>query len=131
MTERARMDRATELRLAAASGLMALAGRAEGPPLAPPAGVVGALAALTEDIGRWSAALGTRLDVAWEEIVTGRAVVLGLHRRGRISAGGTCRLLRASDGWAAVNLARPDDEDAVGAVVGGDVGGDPWAALDR
>jgi len=35
---------------------------------------------------------------------------------GRVSAGGSCHLLETADGWAAVNLARPDDLSAVPAL---------------
>ncbi|MET7571060.1 CoA transferase [Streptomyces sp. NPDC005492] len=42
-----------------------------------------------------------------------RARLAGLERPGRTSANGSCHLLHAADGWAAVNLARPDDLAAV------------------
>jgi len=38
-----------------------------------------------------------------------RARLLGLSRQGEISANGSCRLLRAGDGYVALNLARVDD----------------------
>ncbi|MER6377380.1 hypothetical protein ABT255_56130, partial [Streptomyces mirabilis] len=38
-----------------------------------------------------------------------RARLTGLPLPGRVSAGGSCHLLETADGWAAVNLARPDD----------------------
>lgn len=44
-----------------------------------------------------------------------------------ISANGHCRLLRAADGWCALNLARPDDVDVIPALTGRE--GDPWAGL--
>jgi crotonobetainyl-CoA:carnitine CoA-transferase CaiB-like acyl-CoA transferase len=44
--------------------------------------------------------------------------------------GGSCRLLRAADGWVAVSLARPDDAEAVSAAVGFDDDGDPWGAIE-
>ncbi|NEB02878.1 hypothetical protein G3I78_28030 [Streptomyces sp. SID13726] len=46
-----------------------------------------------------------------------RAELMGHPLPGRTSAGGSCRLLRTADGWAAVNLARPDDTAAVPALV--------------
>ncbi|WP_406449691.1 CoA transferase [Streptomyces sp. NBC_01622] len=46
-----------------------------------------------------------------------RAQLAGLERPGRISANGSCHLLRAADGWTAVNLARPDDLAAVPALL--------------
>jgi hypothetical protein len=41
---------------------------------------------------------------------------LGLTRQGRVSANGSCRLLRARDGWVALNLARPEDWDLLPAL---------------
>jgi crotonobetainyl-CoA:carnitine CoA-transferase CaiB-like acyl-CoA transferase len=38
-----------------------------------------------------------------------RAALLGLRRRGRVSAGGSARTLPAAEGWLAVNLPRTDD----------------------
>ncbi|MCZ0997093.1 CoA transferase [Streptomyces mirabilis] len=46
-----------------------------------------------------------------------RARLIGLPLPGRVSAGGSCHLLETADGWAAVNLARPDDLAAVPALV--------------
>ncbi|MCX4459581.1 hypothetical protein OOK58_47915 [Streptomyces sp. NBC_01728] len=46
-----------------------------------------------------------------------RADLTGLPLPGRVSAGGSCHLLETADGWAAVNLARPDDLAAVPALV--------------
>ncbi|WP_405836028.1 CoA transferase [Streptomyces sp. NBC_01518] len=46
-----------------------------------------------------------------------RAQLAGLERPGRTSANGSCHLIQAADGWAAVNLARPDDLAAVPALL--------------
>ncbi|MFK4100307.1 CoA transferase [Streptomyces sp. NPDC019531] len=46
-----------------------------------------------------------------------RAELAGHSLPGGTSAGGSCRLLRTADSWAAVNLARPDDTAAVPALV--------------
>lgn len=48
----------------------------------------------------------------------------GLAEPGLFSANRHCRLLRAADGWCALNLARPDDRDVVPALTG-EVG-EPW-----
>jgi hypothetical protein len=109
---------------------MALTGRPDGPPLAPPPGAVGELDRLVHAIASWSAQVGSRVDVEWTSVLTARAALLGLRRQGRRSPNGTCRLLRGDEGWAAINLARPDDRDAVGAIVGATIRGDPWGALD-
>jgi hypothetical protein len=63
------------------------------------------------------------------QLVSGRAALLGLGRRGQVSANGSCRLLPTADGWVAVNLARPSDVEAVGALVERVVDDDPWAVL--
>jgi hypothetical protein len=64
------------------------------------------------------------------ELLSGRAALLGLRRRGRVSANGSCRLLDAGDGWVAINLARPSDVDAVEAIVGRAGVSDPWRVLE-
>ncbi|MEZ5143416.1 MAG: CoA transferase [Acidimicrobiales bacterium] len=78
--------------------------------------------------------LAGRLPVAVdvEELLFGRAALLGLQHRGRTSAGGSCRLLPAPDGWVAVNLARPTDVEAVPAIVEAtEPPADPWSMLER
>jgi CoA-transferase family III len=76
-----------------------------------------------------AAALARRIGVAVDAAVllSGRAGLLGLTRRGRISAGGATRLVRARDGWCAFTLSRADDVAAVPALVHSDeVPADPW-----
>jgi crotonobetainyl-CoA:carnitine CoA-transferase CaiB-like acyl-CoA transferase len=103
MEPRSRSD--TVVERWAASGAMALTGRSGGPPLGPPERLVPGLEALAEPFAP--------LDVL--ALLGERAAVAGLHRRGRVSCGGGCRLLRAEDGWLAVSLPRPEDVDAVAA----------------
>ena len=112
----------------AASGCMALTGRADGPPVAGPAhlaacarGAVDAFAALAgEEAAR-------ELDGA--AVLAERSALLGLRRAGAISVGGHCRLLPARDGWLAVNLPRPDDRAALPAWLGIVPGSDSWDAV--
>lgn len=59
--------------------------------------------------------LGAELGVDGAALVRERQVLLGIEPAGVVSAGGTCRLLRGSDRWFALNLARTDDVDAVAA----------------
>lgn len=118
------------LSVAVSSGLMALTGREDGPPVAPPAGLVTGLDRLVRTIEERAAALGSQVAVRWEPLVAGRAALLGLGRRGQVSANGTCRLVRASDGWVAFNLPRPDDLRLAG-VLARCAGDDPWGALTR
>lgn len=116
----------------AASGSMALTGPADGPPALAPGHVVAcargamlALATLTEDARR-------RRDLAAVDggaLLAERAAILGLARRGTTSAGGHCRLVRAREGWIAVNLPRPDDLAMVPAWLERPIIGDPWDAI--
>ncbi|MCK9923086.1 CoA transferase [Frankia sp. AgPm24] len=100
------------------SGLMWLTGFPQAPPTLPDGPVLGRAEAAARLFTALSARLGrtVRPDVA--VLLGGRAALLGLTRGGTRSAGGSCRLLPAADGWLAVNLARPHDEDAVVALLG-------------
>lgn len=93
-------------------GLNALTGRADAPaqlcpvPLAACAdGVLAALRAISD-----KPALRT-LDGA--ALLGERAACFGHTRAGAVSAGGSCRLLPAANGWLAINLARASDWDLV------------------
>jgi hypothetical protein len=110
------VDPATEW---AASGGMWLTGWPEREPLAGRAGVLA--------IAQRLAAPFPGADA--NALLFARAAWAGFTRRGRVSAGGSCRLLRASDGWVAVSLPRPDDVSAVAALVESDVD-EPWPAVE-
>jgi hypothetical protein len=69
-------------------------------------------------------------DVDVPALLFGRAALAGFSRHGRVSVGGSGRLLRARDGWIAVTLARPDDMEAVPALVSGAGDTDPWRAVE-
>lgn len=92
----------------AGSGLMALTGRADGPPRMLPSALAacadGALAALASlaPADAFEGLRGSRL-------LAERAAFTGFTRQGAISAGGSCRLLPTADGVIALNLAREDD----------------------
>ncbi len=90
----------------ARSGAMALTGHRDGAPQRCPAplascvdGVRAALLSLA----------GKDIDLPDARTLGERAALSGLMRNGAIAPGGACRLLRAADGWLAVNLPRPDD----------------------
>ncbi|MGV9802088.1 CoA transferase [Mycobacterium sp. NPDC003449] len=76
-------------------------------------------------------AAATGVDVDAGEILTGRAALLGIAPRGRISAGGATRLLATRDrNWCALTLSRDEDVDAVPALLEVDeVKADPWPAV--
>lgn len=109
----------------AASGLAWLTGFADGPPDDSRAAVLTRAEAVAAQL---TTGLGVRVDAA--EALAGRAALLGLHRAGRISAGGATRLLAAADGWCALTLSRPDDLAALPALLeADDLTADPWVAL--
>lgn len=113
----------------ARSGVLALTGWPEGPPIlcsAPLAScAVGALAALralapAPDLMGFDGAL----------LLGEHAALAGLQRRGRTSPGGGCRLLRARDGWLALSLARGDEDlRLLPAWLEVPTQGDPWYFL--
>jgi hypothetical protein len=113
----------------ACSGVMALTGHAEGPPLVPP----GVAATLARQIAeRLAAATASsrhpvRLDGAG--LLAERAALCGYQRQGQVSAGGATRLLATCDGWAAVSCVRPDDRPLLGALIGAELPTDPWPGV--
>ena len=102
----------------AASGAMALTGHQDGVPAVSPAPAFGLLGQVTDQLATATGATGERVRADPAELLTGRAALAGLRRRGRVSAGGSARLLRAADGWCAVTLSRDDDIAAVPAMLG-------------
>jgi crotonobetainyl-CoA:carnitine CoA-transferase CaiB-like acyl-CoA transferase len=124
-----RGDRASPAERWARCGAMALTGFEEGPPLPAP----GALAACAGGalIALRALAPAAPLPTDGAALLGEHAACLGHRRRGRTSAGGTCRLLPSADGWIAVNLARRDDVAAVPAWLECEVGGDAWGAVER
>ena len=109
-----------------ACGAMALCGRPDGPPLGPPAPLVPRLRAIGDVLEGHAG--GCVPDVLG--LLTERAAMLGLTRRGNVSCGGSARLLRSRDGWVAVTLARPEDNEAVAAWLECDADpDDPWPVV--
>ncbi|MGC7101446.1 CoA transferase [Amycolatopsis lurida] len=116
----------------AASGAMALTGRADGPALGAPgfpaSAARGALLA-TELLARIARVPVT---LPGAEVLSERAALAGLRRGAPASAGRKYRVLRAADGWLGVNLARPSDVELLPAWLEADVpSADPWPALAR
>jgi len=85
---------------------------------------------VADAINRTATALGGSVVADADEIVTGRAGLLGIAPAGRVSAGGSTRLLAARDGWCALTLSRDDDVETVPALLElSEQPADPWAAL--
>ncbi len=114
----------------AASGVLALTGCPDGPPLLPPGRAATVARELTDRIA--AATAGTAHPVALDgaALLAERAALTGARRAGRVSAGGSCRLLPTRDGWAAVSCARPGDPLLFGALVGRELPGDPWPGIE-
>ncbi|MBM3659387.1 MAG: CoA transferase, partial [Actinobacteria bacterium] len=70
--------------------------------------------------------LGDELGVDGPALLRERRELLGIAPAGTVSAGGSCRLLSADDGWFALNLARADDREAVAAWMGREWDGPVW-----
>ncbi|MGE9809633.1 CoA transferase [Janibacter sp. G1551] len=112
---------------AARSGLMALTGHRDGPPLTVPPGVITAARKWATDLARLT---DGKVDLDGPAVLGARAAAEGLERRAPWSVGGHTRAVRTADGWMAVSLARETDRAAVGAVVSAASGnGDPWVLL--
>jgi hypothetical protein len=77
------------------------------------------------------AVLGVHSDLDGAGLLDIRSTFTGLTPQGRVSAGGSCRVLATADSWCAVNLPRPDDLDLLPAWLGVASTGDevPWSAV--
>jgi len=84
--------------------------------------LAGQIAVLTDRLGRSVDVFGLG--------VTNRAGHLQLDPPGLVSCNRACRLVRAADGWIAVNLARQEDRDLVPAWLGCAAADDAWDAID-
>ena len=83
---------------------------------------------LAAHIAELSAQLGCRVDIAALK-ATDRRRCLTLSPPGDISPNGACRILRAADGFMALNLARWEDLELVPAWLRRDVDGDIWTSI--
>ena len=95
-----------------------LTGRPGGPALVPPEGVVARVQAL-----------GAPLSADVLPLLGERALASGFTRSGTTTCGGAGRLLRAADGWLAVNLPRDDDLASVPAWLEVE-GSSPWPTVE-
>ncbi len=109
----------------ARSGAMALAGESDGPPLLAPAPLATAARAAVRLLARISGSAVLE-DLDGAALLGERAACFGHQRCGRVSPGGSCRLVRCTDGWIAVNLARSDDVACLPAWFGEAPQGELW-----
>jgi hypothetical protein len=84
-----------------------------------------ALAALCAELGELTARFGRPVDAGALGILD-RTGQLQLDPPGLTSPNRACRLFRAGDGWMALNLARDEDRELVGAWLERAAPGDPW-----
>jgi hypothetical protein len=110
---------------------MWLTGAADGAPLVPDGPVLARAELAADGLRDATSVWGVPVSEPVAPLLFGRAAWLGFGRQGRVSANGSCRLIRASDGWVAVNLARPEDIESVPAIINGDESGEPWTRLQR
>lgn len=115
----------------AGSGAMALTGHAGGPCVVAPAALAVAAHRAAEALCVSARRGGVALDLDGAALLGERAACSGLGRNGRTSAGGSARLLRARDGWLAINLPRADDRAALPAWLECDPRDidEPWASV--
>ncbi len=92
--------------------------------------VAQAVAAFGARIGVLSGVLGRRVAIDADEVLD-RSPFIVLAPPGRCSPNGSCRLLRAVDGWVAVNLPRESDFELIPAWVGGDTQDAGWARVEQ
>ena len=87
------------------------------------------LNALAREIACRSSDWGERVVIDPHSILD-RGAELALSPPGRTSPNGTCRLMRAADGWIAVNLPRPDDWTLMSAWLESEVAAADWHHLE-
>lgn len=115
----------------AASGVVALTGSPDGPPLVPPGCGARRAAELALWISDATEHTSHPVRVDGPALLGERAALTDACRRGLVSVGGSCRLLQAEDGWVAVSCARPDDPALLGALISRRLHEDPWPAVAR
>ncbi|MEO8693109.1 MAG: CoA transferase [Acidimicrobiales bacterium] len=107
----------------ARSGAMALTGEAAGPARPCPSAVLPARLVAAGSVVQLLAAttFGATLALDSMALLGERAALTGHTRRGAVAVGGACEMLRARDGWIALNLARADDVALLPAWLDGDI----------
>ena len=111
----------------AASGALALTGPGAGAPVACDPRIATRLLGAGAVSQLLAACREVTLNLDPLALLGERAAIAGFGRRGGSSVGGNAHLVRAADGWIALNLARGDDLAALPALLDGDVASDaPW-----
>ncbi|MBL0123044.1 MAG: CoA transferase [Betaproteobacteria bacterium] len=90
-------------------GLMALTGNASGNAQMCPVPLASCADGVIKAISAIAGSDSLRLPRSGAALLGERAAIAGLQRQGSASPGGSCRLLRCTDGWLALNLARTED----------------------
>lgn len=106
---------------------MHLTGPASGPPAVSPAGIVRPLLDLGDSLASATGRLGTEVRVDPVALAAQRSAFTGFGRSGSRSAGGYAQMVRALDGWVALNLPRPSDVEALPALAGAPVAVGDWS----
>jgi len=114
----------------AGSGAMHLTGPASGVPSVSPAGIVRPLLGLGDALASATGRLGAAVRVDALALAVQRAAFTGFGRNGSRSAGGYAQMVRARDGWVALNLPRPSDTEALPALVGAAVPAGDWIEIE-
>lgn len=108
---------------------MHLTGPASGPPAVTPAGIVRPLLGLGDALTSATGRLAAEVRVDPVGSVAHRAAFTGFGRSGSRSPGGFTQMVRARDGWVALNLPRPSDIEALPALVGAPVPAGDWREI--
>ena len=112
----------------AASGAMALTGRADGWPLLAPGAPASVVREALESLPRDGIA-GAQMPGV--ELLGERAAFTGFTRRAPSSPGGAFRPIQAADGWLGLSLARESDVELIPALVEAPASSDPWRDVEH
>jgi len=115
----------------AESGVVVLTGAPEGPLVVPPGRAASVARDLIVRLRRHVPHADALRGLDGGRLLAERAALMGLRRGGRVSAGGSCRLLPARDGWLALSAPREDDRWLLGAAIGRELPEEWWPLIAR